>query len=147
MEQQQRQLLHKTLTRCSLQDIQQYWPYQPDDFMYEFLRVPETGMVMAVGRTENSGEPFNLGEVTVTRCALRLNSGEIGIGYVMGGDSDHALHVAMIDALAQQSDRREKLFEQVIEPLRIKIEHANKQQEKKTAATKVDFLTMVRGED
>jgi len=147
MEQQQRQLLHKTLTRCTLQDIQQYWPYHPDDFLYELLRVPETGMVMAVGRTENSGEPFNLGEVTVTRCALRLNSGETGIGYVMGGDSDHALHVAMIDALAQQSERCEQLFEQVIEPLRAKIEHANKQQEEKTTATKVDFLTMVRGED
>lgn len=147
MEQQQRQLLHQALTRCSLQDIQEYWPHQPDDFLYDLLRAPETGMVMAVGRAENSGEPFNLGEVTVTRCALRLRSGETGIGYVMGGDSDHALHVAMIDALAQQSERRDQLFEQVIEPLQQRIDQKNKQQDEKTADTKVDFLTMVRGED
>lgn len=147
MEQQQRQLLHATLTRSNLQDIQNYWQHRPADFMYELLRAPESGMVMSVGRTENSGEPFNLGEVTVTRCAIRLNSGETGIGYVMGSDKEHALHVAMIDALAQQSERCKQLFEQVIEPLQQKIEQKQRQQDEKTAATKVDFLTMVRGED
>lgn len=147
MEQQKRQLLHATLSRSSLHDIQKFWSHQPDDFMYDLLRKPETGMVMAVGRTENAGEPFNIGEVSVTRCALRLNSGEKGIGYVMGGDSDHALYVAMIDALAQQEERHEQLFEQVIEPLRQQIQQKNKQQDEKTASTKVDFLTMVRGDD
>ncbi len=147
MEQQKRQLLHETLTCSCLQDIKAYWPYQPDDFLYDLLRSPETGMVMAVGRTENAGEPFNIGEVSVTRCALRLNSGEMGVGYVMGGDSDHALYIAIIDALAQQDERRDQLFEQVIEPLRHLKALKNQEQEQKTASTKVDFLTMVRGDD
>lgn len=147
MERQQRQLLHATLTRSSLQDIKGYWQHDPDDFMYDVLRVPETGMVMSVGRAENSGDPFNLGEVTVTRCAIRLISGETGVGYVLGSDKDHALHIAMIDALAQQDGRCDQLFSQVIEPLQKRIEHTKRQQEEKAAATKVEFLTMVRGED
>jgi alpha-D-ribose 1-methylphosphonate 5-triphosphate synthase subunit PhnG len=37
-----------------------------------WLRAPETGLMMVQGRAGGTGERFNLGEVTVTRCALRL---------------------------------------------------------------------------
>ena len=47
---------------------------------FEWLRWPETGAVMVRGRTSGTGAPFNLGEMTVTRCALRLAGGEVGHG-------------------------------------------------------------------
>ncbi len=37
----------------------------------QWLRRPETGLVMVQGRIGGSGAHFNLGEVTVTRCVLR----------------------------------------------------------------------------
>ena len=37
-----------------------------------WLRRPETGLMMVEARTGGTGQRFNLGEVTVTRCALRL---------------------------------------------------------------------------
>ena len=40
----------------------------------QWLRKPETGLYMVQGRAGGSGERFNLGEITVTRCALRMGS-------------------------------------------------------------------------
>ena len=57
---------------------------------FDWLRVPETGGVMLRGRTGGTGAPFNLGEMTVTRCTLRLASGETGHAHVMGRDRAHA---------------------------------------------------------
>ena len=45
---------------------------------YEELRTAETGLVMLRGRIGGDGAPFNLGEATVTRAAVRLASGEVG---------------------------------------------------------------------
>ena len=42
------------------------------------LRPPETGLVMVRGRMGGSGGKFNLGEVAVTRCAVRLDGGTVG---------------------------------------------------------------------
>ncbi|MEE4301615.1 MAG: phosphonate C-P lyase system protein PhnG, partial [Pseudomonadales bacterium] len=42
---------------------------------YEMLRPAEIGLVMVRGRTGGVGDRFNLGEMTVTRCAVRLASG------------------------------------------------------------------------
>lgn len=147
MNTEQRQTFISTLANSTLSDIKNHWNRSLDDFEYETIRHPKTGMVMAVGRTEATGEPFNLGEVTVTRCALRLISGETGIGYVMGSDQDHAMHIALLDAVAQHSENFEVLDSQLIKPLQKIIETKNNLQQQRTATTKVDFLTMVRGED
>lgn len=143
----QRQQLLSVLAKSSLKDIQQHWEHSLHDFEYSPLRAPQTGMVMAVARAEGSGEPFNLGEVSVTRCAIKLTTGQTGIGYVMGSSKEHSLHVALLDALAQVDDQYEDIKLKLIQPLQQKIEQRNQQQQQKTAATKVDFLTMVRGED
>ena len=39
---------------------------------HDVLRAPETGLVMLRGRMGATGGAFNLGEATVTRCAVRL---------------------------------------------------------------------------
>ena len=70
------------------------------------LRRPETGLVMVKGRISGSGAPFCAGEMTTTRAAVRLESGEVGIGYVGGRSARHAEIAAAIDALGQRPDWR-----------------------------------------
>ena len=53
---------------------------------HENLREPENGLVMVRGRIGGDGAPFNLGEATVSRAAVRLATGEVGFGYTLGRD-------------------------------------------------------------
>ena len=46
----------------------------------ENLREAESGLVMVRGRAGGDGAPFNLGEATVSRAAVRLATGEVGFG-------------------------------------------------------------------
>jgi alpha-D-ribose 1-methylphosphonate 5-triphosphate synthase subunit PhnG len=142
-----RQTLLSVLARSKLMDIKKHWQDKPENYSYETIRPPQTGMVMSVARAGSSGEPFNLGEVSVTRCAIRLDSGETGVGYVTGSNKDHALHIAVIDALAQTEDQQQSLEYEVIRPLQKSLQLLHKQRKEKADATKVDFFTMVRGED
>src|ERR1700756_1475895 len=51
---------------------------------YTIIRGPETGLVMVRGRAGGGGAPFNLGEMTVTRCTLRTETGLIGHASISG---------------------------------------------------------------
>ena len=68
---------------------------------HENLREPENGLVMVRGRIGGDGAPFNLGEATVSRAAVRLATGEVGFGYVLGRDRQKARMIALCDALIQ----------------------------------------------
>ncbi len=57
---------------------------------HEILREPENGLVMVRGRIGGDGAPFNLGEATVARAAVRLSTGEVGFGYTLGRDRQKA---------------------------------------------------------
>ncbi|HZR72394.1 phosphonate C-P lyase system protein PhnG [Bradyrhizobium sp.] len=113
---------------------------------YEKLREAESGLVMVRGRVGGDGAPFNLGEATVSRAAVRLATGEVGFGYALGRDSEKALMIALCDALVQSSELAEVVEDRVIAPLRAALTADRQQQAARTAATKVDFYTMVRGE-
>src|SRR5271168_3220844 len=54
--------------------------------LHEELREPENGLVMVRSRIGGDGAPFNLGEATVSRAAVRLPTGEVGFGYTLGRD-------------------------------------------------------------
>jgi alpha-D-ribose 1-methylphosphonate 5-triphosphate synthase subunit PhnG len=110
------------------------------------LRQPETGLVMARGRAGGTGQRFNLGEITVTRCAVQSADGHIGHGYVAGRDRRKAELVASFDALLQAPDRGAALLEQVVEPLAAAQADARSATARKAAATRVEFFTMVRGD-
>ena len=114
---------------------------------YQMLRSPETGMIMLRGRAGGTGRRFNLGEATMTRCSVEIEGGAVGHGYVLGRDVRHAEHMAVLDALLQDPGRREELWTQVIEPLLRARRSDQASKERRTAATKVEFFTMVRGED
>lgn len=113
---------------------------------FTWLRAPESGAVMVRGRAGATGAPFNLGEMTVTRCALRLESGEVGHGYVQGRDRRKAERAALVDAL-MQTDRAATLEEDVLTPLSEALDGARRKRAAKAAATKVEFFTVARGED
>lgn len=110
------------------------------------LRAPEIGAVMVRGRVSATGAPFNLGEMTVTRCALRLSCGTVGHGYVQGRDRDHARRAALVDALLQ-TPRADEMRDRVLTPLAAEETAARNARAARVAATKVEFFTMVRGED
>jgi alpha-D-ribose 1-methylphosphonate 5-triphosphate synthase subunit PhnG len=113
---------------------------------HENLREPENGLVMVRGRTGGDGSPFNLGEATVSRAAVRLASGEVGFGYVLGRDREKAQLIALCDALIQTAGHADAVERQVLAPLRAALVSERKQKAAETAATRVDFYTMVRGE-
>jgi alpha-D-ribose 1-methylphosphonate 5-triphosphate synthase subunit PhnG len=111
------------------------------------LRPVETGLVMLRGRIGGDGAPFNLGEATVTRAAVRLASGEAGFSYILGRDGEKARLCALCDALWQSGTSRAALEQHVLAPIRARREDERARQRAETAATKVDFFTLVRGED
>ncbi|WP_282152669.1 phosphonate C-P lyase system protein PhnG [Ruegeria atlantica] len=113
---------------------------------FEWLRSPEVGGVMVHGRTGGTGARFNIGEMTVTRCSLVLQDGTVGHGYVQGRSKSKAQAAALIDALMQTSDAG-AVHDQVIAPLKGQMQSARTDRASKAAATKVEFFTMVRGED
>ncbi len=118
----------------------------PDLPAHSFLRPPEIGAVMVRGRTGGVGQPFNLGEMTVTRCTVTLADGTVGHAHVQGRDKGHATRAAILDALLQGGDGAQ-MTAQILRPL-IAEETARRQtRADKAAATKVEFFTLVRGED
>lgn len=115
------------------------------DTQHDVLRAPETGLVMLRGRMGATGAAFNLGEATVTRCAVRLADGTEGHAYVMGRNGAHARLAAICDALLQADAT--SMQAKVIAPLEAKLRARQVEVSTKAAATKVDFFTMVRGDD
>jgi alpha-D-ribose 1-methylphosphonate 5-triphosphate synthase subunit PhnG len=112
---------------------------------HEDLRLPENGLVMLRGRIGGDGSPFNLGEATVTRAAVRLAGGETGFAYVLGRDAAKAKLIAICDALIQSRDAQQ-VIDAVVVPLETAMHARRQQTDAETAATRVNFFTLVRGE-
>jgi alpha-D-ribose 1-methylphosphonate 5-triphosphate synthase subunit PhnG len=113
---------------------------------HENLRQPENGLVMVRGRIGGDGAPFNLGEATISRAAIRLATGEIGFGYTLGRDAQKAQMIALCDALVQSNEFAGAVETKVLAPLRAAMISERNRKAAETAATRVDFYTMVRGE-
>ena len=110
------------------------------------LRRPEIGTVMLRGRTGGTGAPFNLGEITVTRASVRITEGPVGHGHVQGRNPQAALAAALVDAL-MQTPRAAELAARVLAPLSAEQAARRSARAARAAATKVDFFTLVRGDD
>lgn len=113
---------------------------------FSVLRAPEIGSAMVQARAGGTGAPFNLGEMTVTRCALTLDSGEVGHAYIQGRRKSDAEAAALVDALMQTSAAAQ-LQVDLLSPLAAEALSRKSTRAAKAAATKVDFFTMVRGDD
>lgn len=113
---------------------------------HHILRAPEIGAVMLRGRIGATGAAFNMGEMTVTRCSLQLDGGAVGHAHVQGRDRSHALHAAIVDAL-MQGPLADETGRRVLAPLAGAEAARRATRAAKAAATKVEFFTLVRGED
>jgi alpha-D-ribose 1-methylphosphonate 5-triphosphate synthase subunit PhnG len=121
------------------------WDRLADKPVHTRLRGPEVGLVMVRGRAGGGGAPFNLGEATVSRASVRIATGEVGHGYNLGRDLAKAEVIAIIDALWQRDAARVEA--EIVEPLRALAATADQKRRDEAAATKVDFFTMVRGDN
>ena len=114
---------------------------------YRVLRAPEVGLVMVRGRAGGTGAPFNLGEMTVTRCSVELGDGRVGHAYVPGRDRRHAETAAVLDAMLQDPAARATLEREVVAPLLDARAARQRAARAGAARTRVEFFTMVRGEE
>lgn len=154
-----------TLAKAPLAKLEQCMTALGELPAYGFLRSPEIGLAMVRGRAGGVGDAFNLGEITLTRCVVHLaDLGEhttstvsaesaeglaeagIGFGYVVGRSPRHAELAALCDALLQQGLWHHPVMSKVIEPLQQTMQQAIAQQQQQTAATQVEFFTLLRGE-
>ena len=134
------------LARAELGELQKAWVDHADKASYRFLRKPESGLVMTRGRAGGTGQPFNLGEMTVTRCAVQLaGANVVGFGYVGGRRPQQAELIAAFDALLQVPSLNARLEHDVIEPLARLQRQRREEAARKVARTRVEFFTMVRG--
>jgi alpha-D-ribose 1-methylphosphonate 5-triphosphate synthase subunit PhnG len=113
---------------------------------HQDLREPENGLVMVRGRIGGDGAAFNLGEATVSRAAVRLATGEVGFGYTLGRDRQKAQMIALCDAMVQSDAFADEVETKVLAPLRAAMTARRSRSAAETAATRVDFYTLVRGE-
>lgn len=112
----------------------------------EIVRAPEQGLVMLRGRIGGDGAAFNLGEATVTRAAVRVGE-TMGYAYLLGRCEEKARLAAIVDALGQDAVWRAGLETALVAPVRARREAEERAQAAETASTRVNFFTLVRGED
>jgi alpha-D-ribose 1-methylphosphonate 5-triphosphate synthase subunit PhnG len=134
------------LAKARPDELADRWAGLPELPAWTRLRAPETGMVMTRGRIGGDGRRFNLGEVTVTRCTVRLAGGQVGHAYVMGRDKRHAERAAVLDALLQDAAWADRLETAVVRPLADLARDRRARAARKAGATKVDFTTVTRGD-
>lgn len=141
-----RQQLLSLLAKSRLDEIQAHWNKLSIQSDYRFLKKPEVGMVMVRAQADEVGQQFNMGEMTMTRCVIQLESEELGFGHCAGRDKAKAEQIAVIDACFQQQGYQALIHEQLVMPLETLLAEQRRQQAQKVTASKVNFFTMVRGE-
>ncbi|MDE1991996.1 MAG: phosphonate C-P lyase system protein PhnG [Rhizobiaceae bacterium] len=135
------------LARAGRKDLEEAWGTLGDQPTYEWLRQPEVGLVMVQARAGGTGDAFNMTEMSMTRCALRLSDGTAGYAFVQGRDTRQAELAAVFDALMQRPDHDSGAAASIIDRLEIKQAERRRQKSLKAASTKVEFFTMVRAEN
>lgn len=133
------------LAAASAKALAAHWDAFEPKPEHQRIRGPETGLVMIRGRAGGGGAPFNLGEATVSRASVRIVTGEVGHGYNLGRDQAKAETIAVIDALRQRDAAR--IDAEIIQPLEALSASIDETRQAETAATRVDFFTMVRGDN
>ncbi len=135
------------LAKADSAQLEQLWANCDLDIQWQPIRAVESGLIQLQGRMGGTGNRFNLGDMTVSRAAVKINGGYEGFGYVAGLNRLHCERMALLDAMMQSPEYRDVLQQRVIAPLAATAEENRKIRAEKIAATKVDFFTVVRGED
>ncbi len=135
------------LARATVEELLSCWSALDTKPQVEKVRGPETGLVMVRGKIGGGGSPFNLGEATVTRATVKLGSGTIGHAHALGTSRKQAWYAAIADALWQEETTRPLVEREVLSVVASRLEKRKTNAIQQTAATRVDFFTMVRGDD
>jgi alpha-D-ribose 1-methylphosphonate 5-triphosphate synthase subunit PhnG len=141
-----RQAWLAVLSRATLPQLERLMPSADTWAPVHQVRPPEIGMVMLRGRVGGTGNPFNLGEASVVRCAVRWGEGPLGISYALGRDKRRAELAALMDALLQDPALHDNLHRTVVSPLAQAQAQARDGKQRAVAGSKVEFFTFVRGE-
>jgi alpha-D-ribose 1-methylphosphonate 5-triphosphate synthase subunit PhnG len=83
----------------------------------------------------------------VSRCAVRLATGETGFGYALGREHEQARLIALVDAMMQLEQWQPVLEKSLLAPIADRLTAEREKTAQHVAATKVEFFTLVRGED
>ena len=115
----------------------------------EWLRPSETGLMMVQGRAGGTGQRFNLGEVSLTRCVLKPDAlltrcQQVGVSYVMGGSHRHAQLAAVADALLQEPELHDHWDQLLLRPISELLSGQIQDSNAQAQATKVEFFTVAR---
>jgi alpha-D-ribose 1-methylphosphonate 5-triphosphate synthase subunit PhnG len=135
------------LARATLDELRRAWTTLDPRPDYTFIRAPEAGLVMIRGRMGGGGPPFNLGEATVTKAIVSLGDGVVGIATVLGRDRLKAGLAALLDAAWQTDAHRGHVDATLLQPVRSRLQAEAEATARRAAATRVEFFTLVRGED
>ena len=133
------------LAAAPARELAAVWDAWPDKPAFTKVRGPEVGLVMVRGRAGGGGAPFNMGEASVSRASVRIVTGQLGHGYCLGRDLAKAEVIAVIDALFQRAP--DAVEAEIIAPLQALARRNEQQRRDEAAATRVDFFTMVRGDN
>ncbi len=144
-EQTERRHWMSVLARAETSELDDAWSTFENQPAFTWVRRPETGMTMVRGRASGSGRPFNLGELSITRCALRLDSDILGVAYVKGRDHRQCELAALFDAMMQDPRWHDDIAARVIRPLANNQTDMRQEARRKAEATRVDFFTMATG--
>ncbi|MDO5692107.1 MAG: phosphonate C-P lyase system protein PhnG [Pseudomonadota bacterium] len=117
----------------------------------QWLRRPETGLMMVQGRAGGTGDPFYLGEITVTRCALRAAGADddaaVGVAYVLGRSHRQAQLAALCDALLQSPGAEAPLRRTLLPAVARHLADERARAQARADSTRVEFFTLARESD
>ena len=115
------------------------------DFSVVILKGPEVGLLMINGRIHSTGRPFHLGEVSLTKCVLKDDQGLLGYGHIIGRNKQQAKAIALFDLALQRNDSAEAALVR-LNAWKEDVAEIDAMESEAVEETRVDFLTMVRGE-
>ncbi|MEN4602949.1 phosphonate C-P lyase system protein PhnG [Pantoea agglomerans] len=148
MEQQtDRQRWLSVLAHSSAALLETYWQALNLQPAFTLIRPAEIGLTRLQARMGATGKRFVMGDATVTRAVVQLSDGTLGYSYLLGRDKAHAERCALLDALLQQPETRQLLEEKIITPLAAWRDEQRQLRAREIASSKVDFFTLVRGDN
>ena len=148
MEQQMdRQRWLSVLAHSNAARLEAHWQALNLHPEFTLIRPAEIGMTRLQARMGATGKRFVMGDATVTRAVVQLSDGTLGYSYLLGRDKAHAERCALLDALLQQPETRPLLEEKIITPLAAWREEQRQLRAREIASSKVDFFTLVRGDN
>ncbi|NYS28719.1 MULTISPECIES: phosphonate C-P lyase system protein PhnG [unclassified Pantoea] len=148
MEQQtDRQRWLSVLAHSSAALLEAHWQALNLQPAFTLVRPAEIGLTRLQARMGATGKRFVMGDATVTRAVVQLGDGTLGYSYLLGRDKAHAERCALLDALLQQPETRQLLEEKIITPLAAWRDEQRQLRAREIASSKVDFFTLVRGDN